>query len=30
MTTPYDDMVLLVRGRAPIRCVDAEGNTYVV
>ena len=28
MTTPYDDMVLLVRGRAPIRCVDAEGNTY--
>ena len=25
MTTPYDDMVLLVRGRAPIRCVDAEG-----
>ena len=30
MTTPYDDMVLLVRGRAPIRCVDTEGNTYVV
>ena len=30
MTTPYDDMVLLVRGRAPIRCVDAEGNTFVV
>ena len=30
MSTPYDDMVLLVRGRAPIQCVDVEGNTFVV
>ena len=30
LTTPYDDMVLLVRGRAPIQCVDIDGNTFVI